>query len=373
MVRCPSYKELAVNVGDAFVPLETQIEEIEEIFEEFMTTEEGGSAVIFGPRFSGKRSAINKVIEKYHNSLEIKCVDGLLCSTDVSASRFSNIEETSAPKMIVLFDFHQFILRQNQLFLYTVLNATRNHPVFALCSTSRLDYMDLLENRVRSRLLNKVISFSMKPSSFSDFCETLRYFLLFGGKNTNSLVNTFLQHPKILEVAKKIFYDKGCSFAVLKQILAVFYTFLDVENINSLKDERCINIFIEATNTVAPTEDLMNVIFESLTLRQVCLLASCVHIAYKKRCQTFSYSEIASNFKLFVKRNFPLLYTMDNTILYKELDALGSLGLIEVTSHAGQQAYKKTSLQMDIKDFENRLDLYPSLPTGFKKWLTDFE
>lgn len=40
------------------------------------------------------------------------------------------------PNFVILYDFDQFILRSNQFFLYKILDATRNLPIFALCVTS---------------------------------------------------------------------------------------------------------------------------------------------------------------------------------------------------------------------------------------------
>lgn len=53
-----------------------------------------------------------------------------------------------------------------------------------------------------------------------------------------------------------------------------------------------------------------------------------------------------SAYKLFVKKNLPPLYIVDNEILYKNLDQLCNYGLLAPAQCIGQLANKKTSLEV---------------------------
>lgn len=367
-------QDVAKKLEDKYYGLESQTRELEGIFEEFCNSNKGGSAIVMGPRHSGKHSIITKVKRKYEGRVEIKEINGLTCSTDTMALRFLNDTDHKTPCFVILYNFEQFVLRSDQIFLYKVLNATRHQPVFALCVTFQTDHIELLEKRVRSRLLSTIVSFARVQRGFEEFRSAFQYFLGVDQDEYDSTIEGFISRDVIQEQLRSVYNEKGNNYAVLKQIVTVFLSFLEADGIPAIYDERSSAVFCDAKESVVSSRNSMKTVIMGLTLRQLCLVTSCVRLRKEKRRTTeFAYDEIVSMYKRFVKGNItPLKPTVDNTVLYKELDALCSLGILTNSTCVGQVGYKKTSLQGEYSLMENCLKEFPSLPTGLRQWLDEY-
>uniref|UniRef100_A0A8R1TXZ6 Origin recognition complex subunit 4 n=1 Tax=Onchocerca volvulus TaxID=6282 RepID=A0A8R1TXZ6_ONCVO len=368
---------LLAELDDKFAGLDQCFSKLHEIVKRFLESREGGSAVVIGPKSSGKRSIISKVVMDYANDMEVIFIDGLILTSDTDALKIFDTSEFSSGQLqfVIVFNFDQFVTRGRQTLLYTLLNASRSGSIFVLCVSSRQDCTELLEKRVRSRLSNSLISFAQSSISFDDFSQTFATFLhtnMKKYKQNNELIQPFIADDCVKRKLHEI-YDETRSYCILKQITATFLCFMDAEHIESLASPQASRIFIEAKNAIISNEDTMKSIILSLTLRQLCLLLCCVRLVRYQRRQNFTFREIILDYRKLINKYLPTLNVKDDLILLKELDTLCSLTVLEERDQCAQLLFKRTSLQVDIDLVLNCVKEFTPLPTALIHWLDDLE
>ncbi|KAM3722550.1 Origin recognition complex subunit [Dirofilaria immitis] len=368
---------LLTELDDKFAGLDQCFSKLHEVIKRFVKSRKGGSAVVIGPKSSGKRSIISKVVMDYADDMEVIFIDGLVVTSDTDALKIFDESETNSSQLqfVIIFNFDQFIRRGRQTLLYTLLNASRSGSVFVLCVSSRQDCTELLEKRVRSRLSNSIISFTQSSMSFEDFSKAFETFLHTNVKEheqNNDLIQAFIADDCVERKLREI-YDETRSYCILKQITATFLCFMDAEHIESLASSHASRIFTEAKNAVIANEDTMKSIILSLTLRQLCLLLCCVRLVRYRRRQDFTFREIILDYRNLVNKYLPTLNVKDDLILLKELDTLCSLTVLEERDHCGQLLFKRTSLQVDIDLVLNCVKEFTPFPTALMQWIDDFK
>ncbi|MCP9257617.1 Origin recognition complex subunit 4 [Dirofilaria immitis] len=390
---------LLTELDDKFAGLDQCFSKLHEVIKRFVKSRKGGSAVVIGPKSSGKRSIISKVVMDYADDMEVIFIDGLVVTSDTDALKIFDESETNSSQLqfVIIFNFDQFIRRGRQTLLYTLLNASRSGSVFVLCVSSRqasltnltaliplsgsasfydkADCTELLEKRVRSRLSNSIISFTQSSMSFEDFSKAFETFLHTNVKEheqNNDLIQAFIADDCVERKLREI-YDETRSYCILKQITATFLCFMDAEHIESLASSHASRIFTEAKNAVIANEDTMKSIILSLTLRQLCLLLCCVRLVRYRRRQDFTFREIILDYRNLVNKYLPTLNVKDDLILLKELDTLCSLTVLEERDHCGQLLFKRTSLQVDIDLVLNCVKEFTPFPTALMQWIDDFK
>ncbi|CAG9540260.1 unnamed protein product [Cercopithifilaria johnstoni] len=371
------FNRLLAELDDKFAGLDHCISKLHEIIKRFIKSKEGGSAVVIGPKSSGKRSIISKVVMDYADDMEVVFIDGLILTSDIDALKVLDASESNSEqlRLVIVFNFDQFVTRGRQTLLYTILNASRSESLFVLCVSSRQDCTELLEKRVRSRLSNTFISFAQSSISFDDFSKTFITFLHTNMKkyeHNNGLIQEFIANECVERKLREI-YDETRSYCILKQITATFLCFMGAEHIESLASPHASRIFIEAKNAVIANEDTMKSIILSLTLRQLCLLLCCVRLARYQRRQDFIFREIILDYRKLVNKYLPTLNVKDDLILLKELDTLCSLTVLEEREQCGQLLFRRTSLQVDIDLVLSCVKEFTPLPTALMHWIDDLE
>ncbi|VDN02802.1 unnamed protein product [Thelazia callipaeda] len=370
--------DLLAELDYKFCGLDHCISKLHEIIKHFVTSKKGGSAVVSGPKSSGKRSVISKIVMNYVDWMEIIFIDGLIQASEASALKTLQTPDNNSKqlKFVVVFNFDHFI-RGRQIFLYTLLNSSLSGPLFALCVTSCQNHMELLEKRVRSRLSSSCISFAQPCLSFNDFSKAFISFLYINMneyEGHNRLIKAFVEDTSIQCKLHEI-YNETRSYCILKQITATFFCFMDAEHISSISNPQALRIFREAKSAVVADEDTMKSIILGLTLRQLCLLLCCVRLVRNKRRQDFTFREIILDYRKMVNIYLPMLNVKDELILLKELDTLCCLTALEERDEGGQLLFRRTSLQalVDIDFVLNCLKDFTPLPTVIMQWLDDLE
>ncbi|VDM47432.1 unnamed protein product [Toxocara canis] len=377
------FEKLLQQLDDKFVGFDTQIEKLSNILDTFAKTNEGGSALIFGPPSCGKFSIIRKhlgyyqnayeclqLVMKYASDMEVVFIDGLLHTSDASAVRVVDELELQLkkPYIVVILNLEQFVVRANQILLYKVLDAT----LFQDCS-------QLLEKRVRSRLSNISLSFAQSEITVDDFSNAFRSFLQMipnssYARTHNRSLEEFLKELSVKDVLTAVYKERR-SYGLLKQLTATFICFLLADGINSISNTpECCSILMKAKEAILPSEDVMESTISSLTLRQLCLLTCCVRLVRNHRQKEFTYRSIIQSYRRLTNSYLAALSVNDDMILYKELDTLSDLALLERSlTFTGQLAFRRTSLQVDDELVIKCLKSFSPLPVAISQWLEDLD
>ncbi|VDN87334.1 unnamed protein product [Brugia pahangi] len=94
------FSRLLAELDDKFAGLDHCINKLHEIVKCFVKSREGGSAVVIGPKSSGKRSIISKVVMDYADDMEVLFIDGLILTNDTEALK---IFDSSESKSVLFF------------------------------------------------------------------------------------------------------------------------------------------------------------------------------------------------------------------------------------------------------------------------------
>ncbi|CAO3659750.1 unnamed protein product [Umbelopsis vinacea] len=241
------------SLPDKLENLSSQYEKLLHLLEQTVKTGESNSCLLIGNRGSGKSTLVRKVIqsirqEHMDNFLVVE-LNGLVQTDDKSALReitrqltrdsqmdgrtFTSFAESlsyllsllksgsksNTPVIFILDEFDLFAQHPKQALLYNLFDIAQSsqNPIAVIGLTCRLDTMELLEKRVKSRFSHRQI-YLYSPSSFGDFSAATKNILKLSQSHSiadpkhldyindfNDAVETMFEDPSFLAVVRRIF------------------------------------------------------------------------------------------------------------------------------------------------------------------------
>ncbi|XP_066089079.1 origin recognition complex subunit 4 isoform X2 [Saccopteryx bilineata] len=340
---------------------------------------ESNSVLIIGPRGSGKTMLINHALKELmevedmsENVLQVH-LNGLLQINDKIAlkeiTRQLNLENvvgdkvfgsfaenlsfilealkkgdrtSSCPVIFILDEFDLFAHHRNQTLLYNLFDVSQSAqtPITVIGLTCRLDILELLEKRVKSRFSHRQI-YLMNSFGFPQYLKIFKEQLslpaefpdrLFAEK-WNENVQCLSEDRNVLEVLQKHF-NVGKNLRSLHMLLLL-----------ALSHVTTSHPFITAA-------DLMEA---------------------NQLCSMDSKANIVHEFQKFVQRKAHSVYNFEKPVVMKAFEHLQQLELIrpmERTSVNTQREYQLMKLLLDNTQIMNALQKYPNCPTDVRQWAT---
>ncbi|KAJ3224109.1 origin recognition complex subunit 4 [Clydaea vesicula] len=146
-----------------------------------------------------RQLGLESMVEKANLRSFSECFNFILATlTEIEQqdSRRKNVKKAIIkPLVFILEEFELFALQPKQLLLYNLLDAVQSalRPIIVIGLTNRIDAIDLLEKRVKSRFSNRVIHFQ-QPDSVSSFIEILKFYLSIESSNERQIEKQYLEH-----------------------------------------------------------------------------------------------------------------------------------------------------------------------------------
>ncbi|XP_063174455.1 origin recognition complex subunit 4 isoform X2 [Candoia aspera] len=368
-----------LNPNGKLFGLEHQYKHLLELLKHTAINGESNSVLIIGPRGSGKTLLTCHVLK---NLLEIKQVrdnvlqvhlNGLLQTNGRIAlkeiTRQLNLENVvgdkvfgsfaenlafllealkrgdrdhSCPVLFILDEFDLFVHHKNQTLLYNLFDISQSAqtPIAVIGLTCRLDILELMEKRVKSRFSHRQIylmnSFDFK--TYLNICKEQlslppefpeKSFLQKWNKNIQSL----LEDTKVQDVLQNQFYyskDLRCLFMLLM---------LASNNVTVSHPYIRVSDFLEAS----------------------------------RLCRMDTKTNIVHEYQKFVQRKAHTVYNFEKPVVMKAFERLQHLELIkpvEGPSNSVQREYLLMKLLLDNSQVIEALQVYPNCPTDVKQWAT---
>ncbi|XP_023386042.1 origin recognition complex subunit 4 isoform X2 [Pteropus vampyrus] len=340
---------------------------------------ESNSVLIVGPRGSGKTMLINHALKELmeieevsENVLQVH-LNGLLQINDKIAlkeiTRQLNLENvvgdkvfgsfaenlsfilealkkgdrtSSCPVIFILDEFDLFAHHKNQTLLYNLFDISQSAqtPISVIGLTCRLDILELLEKRVKSRFSHRQIHLM---NSFG-FPQYLKIF-----KEQLSLPAEF---------PDKLFAEKwNENVQCLSEDISVREVLQKHFNIN--KNLRSLHMLLMlALNRITTSHPFMTAA-DLMEANQLCSMDSKANIVHE--------------FQKFVQRKAHSVYNFEKPVVMKAFEHLQQLELIrpmERTSVNAQREYQLMKLLLDNTQIMNALQKYPNCPTDVRQWAT---
>nr|XP_034987058.1 origin recognition complex subunit 4 isoform X3 [Zootoca vivipara]XP_034987067.1 origin recognition complex subunit 4 isoform X3 [Zootoca vivipara]XP_034987076.1 origin recognition complex subunit 4 isoform X3 [Zootoca vivipara] len=372
---------------------------------------ESNSVLIIGPRGSGKTLLTCHVLKKLMEVKEVRenilqvHLNGLLQTNDKIAlkeiTRQLNLENVvgdkvfgsfaenltfllealkrgdrahSCPVLFILDEFDLFVHHKNQTLLYNLFDVSQSAqtPIAVVGLTCRLDILELMEKRVKSRFSHRQIylmnSFDFKK--YLNICkEQLSLPAEFPEKSFiqkwNKNVQSLLEDQKVQDVLQNQFH---CS----KDLRSLFMLLMLASSSITVSHP-----YINASNLLEAGKhcrmDSKANIVHGLSVLELCLIIAMKHLNDTYEGEPFNFQMVYNEYQRFLQRKAHTVYSFEKPVVMKAYEHLLHLELIkpvEGPSMCTQREYLLMNLLLDNHQIMEALQVYPNCPTDVKEWAT---
>ncbi|XP_008823397.1 origin recognition complex subunit 4 isoform X2 [Nannospalax galili] len=343
---------------------------------------ESNSILIIGPRGSGKTKLINhalkelmEVEEVSENVLQVH-LNGLLQTSDKIALKeitrqlslenvvgdkvFGTFAEnlsfllealkkgdrtSSCPVIFILDEFDLFAHQKNQTLLYNLFDISQSAqtPVAVIGLTCRLDILELLEKRVKSRFSHRQIHL-MNSFGFQQYMKIFKE-----------------QLSLPAEFPDKAFAEKWNDNAQMLALNRVTASHPFMTSADLVEAQQLCSMDSKAS------------IVHGLSVLEICLIIAMKHLNDIYEEEPFNFQMVYNEFQKFVQRKAHSVYNFEKPVVMKAFEHLQQLELIkpmERTSVSSQREYQLVKLLLDNTQIMSALQKYPNCPTDVRQWAT---
>lgn len=181
----------------------------------------------------------------------------------------------SKPLLFIMEEFDLFTKNKTQLLLYTILNTiqTSSTPMCLIGVTCRIDVLDLLEKRIKSRFSHRQI-YLFNDFTFTKYLEMAKHFINTSEdlmqmkyKSIGTFVDTLMDDAKLIKLLNLQFdYDK--SITTLKRLMLLPTLRMSCLDKDSLNERIVTSVREEFYRSF----DLLNIDTKSAMLKGVSVL-----------------------------------------------------------------------------------------------------
>uniref|UniRef100_A0A673MEK0 Origin recognition complex subunit 4 n=1 Tax=Sinocyclocheilus rhinocerous TaxID=307959 RepID=A0A673MEK0_9TELE len=369
------------KLPDQPVGLDSQYKHMLELLRRTAVHGESNSVLIVGPRGSGKTMLLGCVLRELMSLREVQKnvllveLNGLLQTDDKIALKeitrqlhlenvvgdkvFGSFAEnlafllealkkgdksSSRPVLFVLDEFDLFAHHKNQTLLYNLLDVSQSAqtPVAVVGLTCRLDVLELLEKRVKSRFSHRQIHL-FSSLSFSQYVDVVRAQL--------SLPPDF-PDPKFSDEWN---HSKLCDDKTVEEILR--------RNFNGSKDFRSLHsLLFLAVSRVSVSHS---------TLREADLIEACRLISADSKANVLHGLSILELCLIIAMKHLNDTYDGEPFNFQMAFEHLLQLELVRPVDSGVckvQREYQLMRLMLEHGQVMEALQKYPQCPTDVKQW-----
>ncbi|XP_060135608.1 origin recognition complex subunit 4 isoform X1 [Zootoca vivipara] len=422
--------------------IELQYKQLLELLKRTAINGESNSVLIIGPRGSGKTLLTCHVLKKLMEVKEVRenilqvHLNGLLQTNDKIAlkeiTRQLNLENVvgdkvfgsfaenltfllealkrgdrahSCPVLFILDEFDLFVHHKNQTLLYNLFDVSQSAqtPIAVVGLTCRLDILELMEKRVKSRFSHRQIylmnSFDFKK--YLNICkEQLSLRAEFPEKSFIQKWNKNVQKTKRYKMYCRInsIVVKICGLSSCCWNSSPFLPYLQKEQMwhSSLQTKplpqdpplcfpqmlasSSITVshpYINASNLLEAGKhcrmDSKANIVHGLSVLELCLIIAMKHLNDTYEGEPFNFQMVYNEYQRFLQRKAHTVYSFEKPVVMKAYEHLLHLELIkpvEGPSMCTQREYLLMNLLLDNHQIMEALQVYPNCPTDVKEWAT---
>jgi origin recognition complex subunit 4 len=357
-----------------FVGHEKEKQQIYDLLHRTIESGESNSALLIGPRGSGKTTLVNDVLQSLQSYFKSDAVlvrlHGLIHTDDrvalksvtsqmnldnavdgkVFGSFADNLafllaclksgeKDVSKSIIFVIEEFDLFCSHHNQTLLYNLFDVSQSAqtPICVLGITCRLDVIELLEKRVKSRFSHRQIFLFLGEEGGNNLdhrLERLQQFLLIPSDAKLDVTPSFkklwnnhidlLLRDKNFKNAMQRLLDLDLSEKSLKNILVVVVSQLSETN-NKLTHEA----FLEQIQQLEKDETVQ--VLQDLSVLELCLIISMKHHCDIYDNQPMNFEMVLNRYLKFANANSSI-QTTERPVIMKAFEQIQNLELISMLS-----------------------------------------
>ncbi|XP_016006636.1 origin recognition complex subunit 4 isoform X4 [Rousettus aegyptiacus] len=281
---------------------------------------------------------------------------------------------SSCPVIFILDEFDLFAHHKNQTLLYNLFDISQSAqtPIAVIGLTCRLDILELLEKRVKSRFSHRQIhlmnSFGF-PQYLKIFKEQLSLPAEFPDKlfaeKWNENVQCLSEDVSVREVLQK-------HFNISKNLRSLHMLLMLALNRVTTSHPFMTAADLMEANQLCSMDSKANIV-HGLSVLEICLIIAMKHLNDIYEEEPFNFQMVYNEFQKFVQRKAHSVYNFEKPVVMKAFEHLQQLELIrpmERTSVNAQREYQLMKLLLDNTQIMNALQKYPNCPTDVRQWAT---
>ncbi|KAF6715469.1 Origin recognition complex subunit 4 [Oryzias melastigma] len=388
--------------------VEAQHKHLEELLRRSAVYGESNSVLIVGPRGAGKSSLLRSVLQELLQEKEVQenllqvHLNGLLQADDRIALKeitrqlhlenvvgdkvFGSFAEnlafllealkkgdrtSSRPVLFVLDEFDLFAHHKNQTLLYNLFDVSQSTqaPVAVVGLTCRLDVLELLEKRVKSRFSHRQIHL-LSGLTFGQYLDRVRAQLSLPdefcdsrfAQEWNASVKTLCEDKSVQDVLQRHF---NCSkdFRSLHMLLM-----LCLSRVTLAKPAIKASDLLDVSRLFLA--DAKTNMLHGLSIVELCLIIAMKHLNDVYEGEPFNLQMVHNEFKKFLQRKSNSMYNFSQPVVVKAFEHLQQLELVRSVdgSPKTQREYQLMRLMVDHSQIMAALQKYPQCPTDIKQW-----
>lgn len=386
---------------------------------------ENNSALVIGPRGSGKTFLIRQALENFNNELKEKnCSDdlilvylsGCLQNDDKSAlleitrqlklenvingkifgsfcdsfefllKSFRSGGEQSKPLVFIMDEFDLFTKNKTQLLLYTLLNTIQSSssPMCLIGATCRIDVLDLLEKRIKSRFSHRQV-YLFNDFSFDKYIEMAKFFIQTSNldtynesksktiKHLTEYLDALFNDKHILKLFSKQFdYDRSMSTLKRLSILpGLKLTDLDQQSVKSLNLNPVKEELMRSYNLL--NIDTKFSLLSGLSILELTLVVVMLEMSQIYPDEPFNFDLVYNAYLKYLQKKNWGQQKHERQIILKAYEHLISLKFVlPAADNVGSSRTKINKehslmyLALDKEEIEQCIAQYPNCPTELK-------
>ncbi|XP_068165102.1 origin recognition complex subunit 4 isoform X2 [Antennarius striatus] len=280
---------------------------------------------------------------------------------------------SSRPVLFVLDEFDLFAHHKNQTLLYNLFDVSQSAqaPISVVGVTCRLDVLELLEKRVKSRFSHRQIHLQSGATfpqyqqrvgaqlSLPDDFPDLKF-----AQDWNASVKALSEDKSVEEILRRHF-NNSKDFRSLHVLLML-----------------CLSRVSVAKPAIKPADlqeasrlclgDATANMLHGLSILELCLIIAMKHLSTIYDGEPFNLQMVHNEFKKFLKRSHSM-YNFEQPVIMKAFEHLQQLELIRPVDGAAsktQREYQLMRLMLDHSQITEALQKYPQCPIDVKQWAT---
>ncbi|XP_013785091.1 origin recognition complex subunit 4-like [Limulus polyphemus] len=273
--------------------------------------------------------------------------------------------------IFIIEEFDLFCYHKNQTLIYNLFDIVQSSqtPVAVVGITCRLDVIELLEKRVRSRFSHRQINL-FNQYNFDDYMNIVKNLL-----QLPEDFSDFLQRNQWNGHIEKLLEERGAKSVLRRQ-------FETNKNIRNLKKLLVLSVsqisdkhpFLKTSNFIdaqaLQTVDTKASMLKGLSLLEMVLVISMVHLTVLYEREPINFEMVYNEYKKFASRKSSL-QCIEKTVVFKAFEHLQTLELVipmTGSTLTTPKPFRLVRVLMDPIQVKEALQRYPNLPTELEQW-----
>jgi len=288
---------------------------------------------------------------------------------------FRTGNKTASKSIIMVLDkFDMFCSHTNQTLLYNLFDSVQSqqNPLCIIGLTSRIDVIELLEKRVKSRFSHNIMMLK-PPSETIQLLERFKHSLTISKhckvkadvlKNWNNNIDLLISDVRIENLIKDLFKSSNNN---TKLNLLIFMALSNLSKDKMLTVEDLTNSY-----TTLFKKDMILVNLLGLSVLEFCLVISICHHSEIYDQEPFNFEMIYDRYSKFVSRNSTLLVTKRQVVI-KAFERLSVMQLILpvaiIENKNVLREYRLYKCSVNLDKVKTASNIYYRLPPVILQWI----